>query len=454
MTTSPFNPDANDPIAPDAPGAPGAPGGTERAADARAIERLIEAGWDPAKITDAADRTRAQRIAAFFRSLESRTADDAASTPQAQQRTRQSLIDLTILRAMRSSRVANDDFSDQLQLAPMDEEAADAWMRADYDAARVPSDLRSRAEQHQRLATLLGAGLTGEGATPGAKSRRDLIDATMRAVVNSARTNADPLSIESARTASRNGWGGAIRNFRGFRVADLATAAAAVLVLGSVLWPMLAAVRGNSIRTACFGNLGQVAGGLTSYANTFRDSLPVATASLGGGRWWDVGAGSSNSANLFTLYKTGFVAPDVLACPGNPNACSNLTKSSGDWQKIEDISYSLQILFGPYQPRWNHEARTPVMADRSPVVLASIKGVAVSPTANSPNHSGYGQHLLFNDGSAEWAESPVLKNGDNIWLPRPVEDLIKVLRGQADPDSLKPLQGSELPAENDAFMGP
>jgi hypothetical protein len=123
-----------------------------------------------------------------------------------------------------------------------------------------------------------------------------------------------------------------------------------------------------------------------------------------------------------------------------------------DWGRIEEVSYSYQNLFAAERPSWSASQRTIVLIDRSPVILKAYMGRPIDPIENSPNHGGRGQAALFNDGSLEWLRSPVLENGDNIWLPRQVELAIRRL---THPRSADPLQGTESPdGTDDVFVGP
>lgn len=386
--------------------------------DAAALESLAEADFDPRKVPEQM-RPRALRIASLLGLLDTPApirADEAAT-----------LTNVTLARIHRAETPAED-----VHLHPMDEEALDAWVFAKFDARRVPSDLRPRALRHEAISGLLGT--PGEVRTPAG-----LVERTLALVEREAAPA--PISIETARArVGRIRW------------ADFASAAAAILVLAAVVWPMFAAWRQSTLQTGCQANLGKVAWAMTAYAGDHRDSLPVASASLHGGRWWDVGTpASSNSANLFTLARSGYAKLADLACPGNRDAPrAALPPDAGDWRDIREVSYSYQIMFGSYRPLWKQPARTVVMADRSPVILHAIRGEVIYPLENSPNHSGYGQDVLFSDGSAEWIDTPVVANDDNIWLPRAIEDLIRQIQGRARPT----LNGTEIPAQNDIFLGP
>lgn len=348
------------------------------------------------------------------------------------------LVDVTMARVMRNGlRLVDAD----PELSPSDREALDAWVHAGYDAARVPSSLRARAQRLQDIAGLVtGPTASASGGAEGGAGADDLLERTL-AAVEAART-------ESGAYSFRGSWRS------NFRLGDLVSIAALLLIAVSVVWPVMAGVRSQATKIACAGNLHDVAAAMAAYAGSNRDQMPMATASLGGGRWWDVGApnGSSNSSNLFTLAKTGFASLASLACPGNPDACrTGLTADARDWRNLKEVSYSYQIMFGPARRTLHGAERAPVLADRSPVVLRAVRGEVIDPWENSPNHADRGQELLFTDGSSQWLRTPMRKNGDNIWLPRVVED---ALRQAALSQGLR-LHGTETPqGADDVFLAP
>src|SRR5262249_51793433 len=161
---------------------------------------------------------------------------------------------------------------------------------------------------------------------------------------------------------------------------------AVVLIGCSVIFPILGSMREKQRIRLCMNNLHNTASALDSYARSNRDSLPMATASLGGGKWWDVAPDSmtSNSSNLYTLARESYTPPASRACPGNrgaPTAPAN--PQARDWRRLEEISYSYQIMFSPAaRPNWAAGPRTVVLADRSPVVLRASRGQPFDPFAN------------------------------------------------------------------------
>lgn len=406
-------------------------------ADAAALDAMVEAGLDAGRAvrqmgTNGVDAARVNRISGLLSLLECRASSDA------------SLADVTFARVLQARQKSLGISGQHLRAEPAlcadDEEALDAWVMAGFEASRVPASLRGRAERHQRIAGLVAAKAGGADA-----NRLDpdlLVDRTLAAVQSHIDKKSEGMSIERVRV--RRG---------SLRLADIVSVAAVLLIGSAVVFPVMTAVREQGRRTVCHNNLHATALGMSVYAGSFGNALPMTTASMGSGRWWDVGRPqNSNSANLYTLARTGFAKLEDLACPGNRGAPTAMTQPEAmDWRELSEVSYSYQIMRGPQRPAWNHGERIVILADRSPVVARAVRGEMIDPFANALNHGGAGQHVLFNDGSAVWMRSPVLENGDNIWLPRALEIQVEQMttRGR-----IRPLSGTETPEANDVFLGP
>jgi hypothetical protein len=387
------------------------------AEDCAAIDALMGAGFDGGAV-DAAHGHRAARVAELLRLLECEHV-----------RCDRSLVDVTL------QRLARMDEREPV-LCVEDADAMDSWALCGFDAARTPGGLRERAERHEALAEAVRE--SAVFATP------LLVERTFAAIA--ARATADRFAGVPARTG------------RSWRLADVISIAAMVLIGVSVLWPTLDFAKNQQRQYACQSNLGSVASAMGLYAGNHRDSLPMVTAGLGT-RWWDVAESrpQSNASNLYTLARTGYAKLHEMACPGNARAQREDVKpGTYDWSSIESISFSYQIMQGPARPNWQRGASEPsrvvVLADRSPVVRHAMNHEPIDPMENSPNHGGRGQFALRADGSVCWMSTPERPCGDNIWLPRPIEEL---LRQAARFEQTGHLEGFEIPCDaEDSFVGP
>lgn len=374
--------------------------------DASALDALLgEVGMD-------VDAARVERLESLLSLLGSAPGGD-----------RTALIDVTLARVARER---------EPLLVPDDEEALDAWVASGFREERVNSTLRDRARVHAGLADLVTAG-------PEVGDAQALIESTLAQVQRSIDAEEDGLQFRP-------------RRGRRFRLADAVSVAAVLLICFSVVWPVFSSVRHRAQVAGCLTRFGTTASAMSLYAGSNRDQLPMATASLGGGAWWDIDPRQprSNSANLFQLARADYADLESLACPGNEHAPTAMwDEHARDWRELEEISFSYQIMFGPERPSWSTD-RTVVLADRSPVVLRAFRREAVNPMANSPNHHGEGQHMLFTDASVLWATSPQTSAGNNIWLPMKIEQILEQLsRGELD------LEGTEIPGSaTDVFVGP
>jgi len=243
-----------------------------------------------------------------------------------------------------------------------------------------------------------------------------------------------------------------------FRLADLVSLAATLLLIASVTIPVLGGMRSRSMQALCLDNMASTGRAFGTYAGSNRDLLPMATAGFGSGpgaTWMDVGTTPerSNSSNLYMLVRTNHATLADLACPTNPDALMEDGSQAGqDWRSLDEISYSYRIMarggmkaHGSDQP-----VRVVLLADRSPVIRRIVNGQRVRPEENTPNHDRGGQHVLGLDGSSVWHRDPVLEQGDNLWFPRSFEQALYKAR-----DQMGIIQGDELPSgPTDAFVGP
>jgi hypothetical protein len=396
-------------------------------ADAKALDAILGESLP-------IDQTRKHHAQSILNLLGTPSAGTAAED-------RRTLVDLAFARAIRTPRP-------EPILTVMDTDAADAFDTAQHRADRVPAVLAERAGRLHDLSELLSspvARFSEQGS-----SSKTLVDNVMFRIAEADADRRDRMKIVPGRSL------GVMAMASRWR--DVVSVAAVLLIATSVFWTLAGAASQVRQRAACLSGLRGVASAMSGYANDFKDALPMATASLGGGRWWDVRRDQpvANSANLYTLARTSYAKLSELACPGNKSACRKASCEPGamDWANLDEVSYSYQIMFGPHRPSWNSTMRHVILADRSPVVRRAVAGEPIRPDENSMSHNGRGQHVLFSDGTAEWLRSPILPDGDNLWLPKPVRIEISV-HAVAKNNQVLTIHGRELPRDpSDAFVGP
>lgn len=277
------------------------------------------------------------------------------------------------------------------RLCEADCAALDALVDAGFDCNRLDGQTRQRAES---MLAALGA----LDAYPVEESDVDLVASTLQRIEQSNQ----PMPIESWRLR-RTDWRSGL------------AAAAAVLIIASVVVPMMSNTRSIQMNTRCLANMSQAGTAFDMYAQSNDGALPVRFDTAPDGNWL---ASRANSANLFHLAKSGFAAFADLACPGNEAAPDDAVLANLDnWPSVEATSFSYQhMLDRPAPARWDQQMSSIILADRSPVVDAAYRGETYSRDANSNLHNGRGQNVLMSDGSGRWFDV-AWYGRDNLWLP-------------------------------------
>lgn len=394
--------------------------GTLSPADADAVDALVSAGFMPERVP-AELQARAGRAIALLNLLQpAAVAVDTAG-----------LVESTIERLRPASPLSSAD------AAAVDSLVDSGWATASDDRAA-------------RILALVSA-LEPAACHSGARLTDNTLERIQKEIDRSEalRRIAATIDLNSAR--------------RRFTLSDVAAVAAVGMVAFGVLWPAAAAWREKSREQACAANLSNAAMGFGMFAGDHRGALPsVAAAGFGGvgdfassplpsqqGTWWNVGdPRHSHSANLYVLIRGGYLNPSDLSCAGNSAAASlSLTdaRRMADWRSPEEISFSYQLPPRRARAVWEGPTRLVVLADKSPIVDRARRGEGFDPDARSLNHRGSGQNILWSDASVQFTASPVLPNGDNIWLPT-----------SATGKGAKPtLKGIERPdSDTDAFVAP
>ncbi|MFW6155179.1 MAG: hypothetical protein ACOC95_08185 [Planctomycetota bacterium] len=254
-----------------------------------------------------------------------------------------------------------------------------------------------------------------DGPAPG----EALIQQTLAATAAAARTQAlidqEALRVHPVARAT-------------FSLKELGAMAALLFVVVSILLPSFRAASRLSRQNACAGQAGQIGAALTHYANANNGLLPAMGEP--DANWMNADGQAvfrSNSQNLWRLVDGRYATPAMFQCPAT-GGCEPIDQAKmalfNDFPGREYIGYSYHNAVNGEPLRIDafdaSAARMAILADCNPVF--ALGGVDPSLiTANSPNHGGRGQAVLYLDGHVEWTRSSdVGVNGDNIWIIRGV----------------------------------
>ena len=287
----------------------------------------------------------------------------------------------------------------------------------------MPSDTRARAERVSGLLGLLDRARKADTPVPAGLTER-----TMRAVEYECSAE-QRLSISAAGDSGR--WrasGGSIR--------QIATTAALLMMVLSVLLPVLDKSRRDAMITQCEQNLAGLGVDLQRFASDNKESVkapaqpPAIFSHLSefASRDIDGSRVPASSVSLFVLLneRNQQLTSEHLACPaaenGSPTAFYN--------GQNPVAGGPLRVFL---QPR-------PIFADTNPLYRLTPNGLVrdadIPGMTRSKNHDGVGQNVLISDGSVAWKVRPAvtrsgLDSEDNIWLFQPKA---RTDKGDSEPD--------------------
>jgi hypothetical protein len=240
---------------------------------------------------------------------------------------------------------------------------------------------------------------------------------------------------------------------------EVLAAAAAVILIISILIPAVGRMRSHYWQSECGAQLAGIYGGLRSYMSDHDGFMPAMTMTPGS-PWWRVGyqgqENHSNTRQIWLLPKLGYVDPSRFLCPGRPDG----RQLSFDGFKVQNftdfpsrtyIHFSIRIPCPTSNDR-DLAQKSVLLADRNPLseelpsdtsALCRLQLCEKMMTANSRNHSGRGQNALLSDGSVEFTKARSTSVSD---------DDIYILRGMSCGSEIR---GCELPTSDmDIFLAP
>jgi len=292
--------------------------------------------------------------------------------------------------------------SEPVQLSVEDGEALDALLAlrsAGLQSGPMPARTAPRAERLRQLMSLLDH--DEAEPVPGGLTER-----TMKAI-EADRAEHDRLVIGSA-MSGRSGRG------PGITIRQIATTAALLLMVLSVLLPILDKGRRDAMIASCSENLAGLGLDLTKFARDNKDATvvrSVAPAPVYAQPSDAFQVPANNNPNLVLILSQKRFESDHLLCPAATTPATRLYNGQNP------------IAGGPL--RLIQYSDRPVFADSNPLYRITPTGLVRIPEVPgltvSNNHAGKGQNVLFGDGSVRWMVRPTLMlrgsdQSDNIWL--------------------------------------
>lgn len=240
---------------------------------------------------------------------------------------------------------------------------------------------------------------------------------------------------------------------------DVAAVAAVIVLLVGVVLPALGLARQKYWQMRCQNNLEDVHEGFASYVAEHDGKLPN-SALEPGSLWWKVGyqgdENVSNTRGAWRMVKDGYVRPDAFTCPGRRESRRHI--DAAKIQNYNDFPYRSSMHFSMRVPcpQFDQVAmthRTEILADRNPIAeefpsdysrqFVGLRLRSDHLTANSRNHSGRGQNVLFSDGSVVFVRQRHTKSSNDDFY---------ILDGMSNGSEVR---GCEVPScMKDALLAP
>jgi type II secretory pathway pseudopilin PulG len=278
----------------------------------------------------------------------------------------------------------------------------------------------------------------------------------------------------------------------GFTLTELLVLILIFLLLLSIFIPFIRKTRESDHRVRCQSNLRTIGAALQNYSKMNQGEFPRVVhdvVNMPAGYFAYTGPFSTNpfagdgrvsandvTASLFLLVRGGFATPDMFVCPSTSDYPDALAGAGGNaagpmsrsnFRGARNLSYSYADPFSA-APGYRFNANFlpgdfVVVADMNPgkgggsdVTAPAVNAPPLElAKANSKNHGGAGQGVLFADIHVEWRQTPY--TGVGYYATKDVGDNIYTVMAERalpeKPDPVMTVKGLVGPQYGPAWKG-